>query len=1061
MKEVTGTEVGSQICETAIAEGAAVGEPISSAGTKRAIEEYFPIVEINRLAIPERKAFKPIYQMHKWFARRASCVFRAILLGALKPAGTDIMGEFYRDHGEDPDIQGKLILDPFMGGGTTVVEALRLGCRVIGIDLNPVAWFVVRTEVESLEVSKLEAAFERLANRETSSGRSVREKLLGHYKTKCTSCGNEDADIIYIFWVKSAVCTSPECRKQVPLFSDYLVAQRTRSIRFHDARCPRGDCSRSFDWEIEPAALVGESRLMLANGLDGAGEGRGNRRWTFSLPSEAACCPWCESSIVPEPKTAKPQRKKVKLSVLYCPNCATVFQYRGSVPEEVRCPGCPKEFNWQQANASDKGFTCPHCGQRDAVIESLRRLPEHELLPTRMYAIEGHCSICDGGGDSDEEEHDDQGVLDDESSTARQSKADQTKSKGTPPRGLLWNNTGKFYRSVSPADERSYRDACKQWEREKEKLPYPKQEIAVGEKTKSGLLAHHYRFWHQVFNPRQLLCLGTLASAIQSEEDKQCREMLLMTFSACLDTNNMYTRFMASRDSQGGMTAQGIFARHDFQPKATSAEQNVWGAPVGGIGTWRRRFDLALKGKRYALQAWDVKYEVEKGKRKRIQVRTEQLAADLVGSIQELVSASHPSTCLLALDSRTLSNVPAGSVENVITDPPYAGNVNYAELTDFYYVWLNAVAGKDIKCFAPDQTPKTDEIIVNPVRGKTFDDFERDLSSSFEQCKRVLRDDGLLVFTYHHSDQKAWDALLRAVVGAGFEIEAVYPVQSEAETSTHLATTTGISYDLIHVCRKRDPNSVRERVAWATIRLQIRREARSEIARIERGVYGEGVQLSNADRFIVLIGKCLQLYSRHYGAVVDHNFLPVPLTEALSEIRMMVEQLVARETSFPNELDDIDRASYIWLTALSEKKEIKSDEVHKATRGIIDVTELLLAGLVKRGRAGRGRTYEVKTPTERYTSLLERFKEEVLPAQPAMFPGVGTSDYGSLFIDRMHFLIALAEGQQDLRPWIERWNSEIPQFRAAAEYLLGHPREYGGALKKILGMLEVGPLGFQ
>ena len=66
--------------------------------TQRAIEVSFPIVEINRLAVPERNAFKPIYQMHKWFARRASCVFRAILLGCLKPAGTDIMAEFYKDH---------------------------------------------------------------------------------------------------------------------------------------------------------------------------------------------------------------------------------------------------------------------------------------------------------------------------------------------------------------------------------------------------------------------------------------------------------------------------------------------------------------------------------------------------------------------------------------------------------------------------------------------------------------------------------------------------------------------------------------------------------------------------------------------------------------------------------------------------------------------------------------------------------------------------------------------------------------------------------------------------
>src|SRR3989454_4534449 len=159
---------------------------------KRAIEVGFPIVEINRLAAPERNAFKPIYQMHKWFARRASCVFRAILLGALKPAGTNIMEEFYKDHSRDPDTNGKVVLDPFMGGGTTVVEALRLGCKVIGIDLNPVAWFIVKTEVEPVDLDALQDAFERLANRPvTWSGKSVRETLLEQYKTACPCCGTE------------------------------------------------------------------------------------------------------------------------------------------------------------------------------------------------------------------------------------------------------------------------------------------------------------------------------------------------------------------------------------------------------------------------------------------------------------------------------------------------------------------------------------------------------------------------------------------------------------------------------------------------------------------------------------------------------------------------------------------------------------------------------------------------------------------------------------------------------------------------------------------------------
>lgn len=132
--------------------------------TPRAIEVGFPIVDINRLAQPERSSFKPIYQIHKWFARRASCVFRAILLGALKPAlkadGTrvDIMEEFYRSHTDDPDTAGKVVLDPFMGGGTPVVEALRLGCQVVGIDLNPVAWFMVKTALEPVDEDALQVS---------------------------------------------------------------------------------------------------------------------------------------------------------------------------------------------------------------------------------------------------------------------------------------------------------------------------------------------------------------------------------------------------------------------------------------------------------------------------------------------------------------------------------------------------------------------------------------------------------------------------------------------------------------------------------------------------------------------------------------------------------------------------------------------------------------------------------------------------------------------------------------------------------------------------------------
>ena len=143
----------------------------------------------------------------------------------MKPAGTDIMEEFYEDHTNDPDTNGVRILDPFMGGGTTIVEALRLGCHVTGIDLNPVAWFIVKTEVEPVDMEKLQDAFKRLEKRPTSNGQPLKQELLSHYKTECPCCGagQEEADIIYTFWVKSVICTNSTCQKQVPLFSNYII----------------------------------------------------------------------------------------------------------------------------------------------------------------------------------------------------------------------------------------------------------------------------------------------------------------------------------------------------------------------------------------------------------------------------------------------------------------------------------------------------------------------------------------------------------------------------------------------------------------------------------------------------------------------------------------------------------------------------------------------------------------------------------------------------------------------------------------------------------------------
>ncbi len=354
---------------------------------KRAIEESFPIVEINRLAKKESSAFKPVYQMHKWFARRVSCVFRAILLGTIKPSGTDIMGEFYKDHFQDSDTKSITILDPFMGGGTTVIEALRLGCHVTGIDLNPIAWFIVKTEAEQVNIEELEDAFKRLEERTTSSGKKLKEELLSCYKTECPCC-HQEADALYTLWVKSAICTNPTCKKEVPLFKDYIIAHKSPSIRYiPDYKCPH--CDKSFDLEVDSASLVTNPLLILENQKDSAGEKRGNIRWTsYDEFKSQSTCPWCNKFFEPKnirDKTLKKQRKKVPLTSVLCPHCYSVWQMRGSLPENVDCPVCHTNYDPHEGNVVSNGFVC-RCGHKDTVINSIRKLPVDQLLPIKPYA---------------------------------------------------------------------------------------------------------------------------------------------------------------------------------------------------------------------------------------------------------------------------------------------------------------------------------------------------------------------------------------------------------------------------------------------------------------------------------------------------------------------------------------------------------------------------------------------------------------------------------------------------------------------------------------------------
>jgi len=167
----------------------------------------------------KRQYYRPVYSLHKWWARRPGALFRSILLATqnqnkelfvLSEDGSiSTNSEYFKDH----NFENVTVLDPFMGGGTTLVESNRMGAKVIGCDLNPVSYWIVRETLKSLDLDKLDKYFHQI---EKTAGKNI--KAL--YKTKCVKCGGED-DSLYSFWVRSVGC--PHCGDDVYLFKRSLL----------------------------------------------------------------------------------------------------------------------------------------------------------------------------------------------------------------------------------------------------------------------------------------------------------------------------------------------------------------------------------------------------------------------------------------------------------------------------------------------------------------------------------------------------------------------------------------------------------------------------------------------------------------------------------------------------------------------------------------------------------------------------------------------------------------------------------------------------------------------
>ena len=251
----------------------------------RAIEDGFPFEEVSEVAELEswrKEIHRPIYHIHKWWAQRLGSVFRAALIAAANPTGADVMDLFYGS----PSFSRLVVLDPFMGSGTTIGEAHKLGFTAIGQDINPVAYRSVRTALGPLDRQNLQHLFRRLQH-------SVRPYLEELYRAEDNQ-GNP-CTALYFFWVKVAQC--PSCAAAVDLFSNYVFASHAYPKKHPKAHVVCAECSGIFHARYNSTEEV---------------------------------CPHCSHRF-------NPQHGPAKRATATCRNCETDFQ----IAKTLRATGNP------------------------------------------------------------------------------------------------------------------------------------------------------------------------------------------------------------------------------------------------------------------------------------------------------------------------------------------------------------------------------------------------------------------------------------------------------------------------------------------------------------------------------------------------------------------------------------------------------------------------------------------------------------------------------------------------------------------------------------------------
>ncbi len=362
--------------------------------------------------------------------------------------------------------------------------------------------------------------------------------------------------------------------------------------------------------------------------------------------------------------------------------------------------------------------------------------------------------------------------------------------------------------------------------------------------------------WRDAFSPRQLICHGTSveifrqiisessASESQGEVEKAARVYLALALDSMLNYGNRFCRWdvVLSR-------VRSIFDRHDFSFCWSFSEMSPL---VEGVG-----YDWCIEKTAKCIQEL-----VEL-------IRPHDNREETGKTVSLFASTWKPPPIGLSCKSGdSLDHLADGTVDCVVMDPPYYDNVMYAELSDFFYVWLKRTAGQVFpELFRRPLTDKENEAVASPAKfgggkgakARASRDYQERMAAIFAECRRVLKPDGIMTLMFTHKATGAWDALTKGLMHAGFTITASWPINTEAEGSLHIKDKAAANSTIFLACR---PRAVRPSEAetqyWEDVEPLVAGAVRKRVAEFQAaGIRG-------VDLYLACFGPALEEFSKHW-----------------------------------------------------------------------------------------------------------------------------------------------------------------------------------------------------